>query len=485
MALHAVTGRASKIELRPSFRGELISPDDPGYDEARAIWNAMVDKRPALIARCSGVADVIAAVNYAREHDLPLAVRGGGHNVAGTALCDDGLVIDLSMMRGIRVDPEARIAWAQSGARWSDLDHESQQFGLATPGGMVSTTGVAGLTLGGGFGYLSRKFGLTCDNVLSADIVTADGRFLTASASENPDLFWALRGGGGNFGVVTSFAFQLHRVGPTVLAGMIVYPLEEAGDVLRFFREYADDIPDELGTLVVLLTAPPAPFLPREIHGKPAIAIAGCYAGPVDEGEYVLRPLRSFGQPVVDLFGPESYERFQAMFDAAAPAGVHNYWKSEYLSELDDQVIASYVDYASRLSSPLSHLFISHLGGAIGKVDEQSTAVANRGSKYLVHITSTWRDPSESETQIQWTRSLADAIRPHAAGGSYLNFLDADEASERARSAYGVNYERLVEVKDRYDPTNLFRVNTNIRPTAGREADSLFRPERRRSMSTR
>lgn len=472
MAVHAATGSAMKSGLEPTFRGKLIAPDDAGYDEARSVWNGMIDKRPALIARCTGVADVIAAVNYAREHDLLLAVRGGGHNVAGSALCDGGLVIDLSQMRGIRVDPDARVAHVQAGAHWADLDHETQQFGLATPGGMVSTTGVAGLTLGGGFGYLSRKFGMACDNLLSVDIVTADGRFLTASATENPDLFWAIRGGGGNFGVVTSFTFQLHRVGPTVMAGMIVYPIEDARGVLRFFREYADDIPDELGTLVVLLIAPPAPFLPEEIHGKPAIAIAGCYAGPVDEGEYVLQDLRAFGRPVADLFVPMRYENFQAMFDAAAPAGLHQYWKSEYIAELEDGLIDTYIDYGAQLSSPLSHLFISHLGGSISSVNDTATAAANRNARYLLHITSTWRDPSESATHIEWTRSLAEAVRPYATGGSYLNFLDADEAADRSRTAYGANYERLVEVKNRYDPENLFRMNTNIRPTAGIDAES-------------
>ena len=455
---------AAVAELKTRFRGALLRPDDAGYDAARSIWNGMIDKRPALIARCTGTADVIAAVNFARTHHLLLAVRGGGHNVAGSALCDEGLVIDLSAMRGVQVDPWARVAHVQPGLTWGDLDHETQVFGLATPGGIVSATGVAGLTLGGGFGWLSRKYGLTSDNLRSVKMVTADGRFVSASERENPDLFWGVRGGGGNFGVVTSFEFQLHPVGPTVMAGMVFYPLEQAREVLHFYREYAASAPDELTTMAVLRVAPPAPFLPKQFHGAPIIGIAACYSGPLEEGERVLRPLKNFGTPIADVIEPKPYIRHQTMLDTASPNGRHYYWKSEYLSGLTDAALEAVIGYARQLSSPLTAVLLFQLGGAISRVDEQAIAAGNRDAEFVLNIQSSWLEASESQRHMQWTREFWAAMRPFSTGGVYMNFLSMDEGEERVRAAYGANYKRLVSIKNNYDPTNLFRVNHNIKP---------------------
>lgn len=455
---------AAVAELKTRFRGMLLRPGDAGYDAARSIWNGMIDKRPALIARCTGTADVIAAVNFARTHHLLLAVRGGGHNVAGSALCDEGLVIDLSAMRGVQVDPWARVAHVQPGLAWGDLDHETQVFGLATPGGIVSATGVAGLTLGGGFGWLSRKYGLTADNLRSVKMVTADGRFVSASERENPDLFWGVRGGGGNFGVVTSFEFQLHPVGPTVMAGMVFYPLEQAREVLHFYREYAASAPDELTTMAVLRVAPPAPFLPKQFHGAPIIGIAACYAGSVEEGERVLRPLKNFGTPIADVIEPKPYIRHQTMLDTASPNGRHYYWKSEYLSGLSDAALETVIGYARQLSSPLTAVLLFHLGGAIGRVDEQAIAAGNRDAEFVLNIQSSWLEAGESQRHMQWTREFWAAMHPFSTGGVYMNFLSMDEGEERVRAAYGANYKRLIAVKNSYDPTNLFRVNHNIKP---------------------
>jgi FAD/FMN-containing dehydrogenase len=470
---HAATGTASGIPLdeaaigafKDKLRGPLFRPGDAGYDATCAIWNGMVQKRPALVARCTGAADVVAAVNFAREHNVLLAIRSGGHNIAGSALCDDGLVIDLSAMRGIHVDPQARVAHAQPGIDWGDLDHETQLFGLATPGGIVSTTGVAGLTLGGGFGWLSRTYGFTADNLRSVDIVTADGRFRRASATEHPDLFWGVRGGGGNFGVVTSFEYALHPVGPTVTAGMVLYPMEQARDVLRFYRDFTAGAPDELGSLALLRIAPPAPFLPEQIHGKPVVGIVVCYVGDAEEGARVLQSIKQLGTPVVDLIASKPYVKHQAMLDATVPSGRHYYWKSEYLSGISDAAIETAISYAGRLSSPLSSVLCFHLGGAISRIDERTTAAGNRAAEFVFNIQSSWTDAHESDRHVRWTREFWSAMRPFAAGGTYMNFLTADEGEERLRAAYGVNYDRLVALKNEYDPANLFRVNHNVLPT--------------------
>lgn len=451
--------------LKSRLRGPLLRPGDASYEEARKIWNGMIDRHPALIARCTGVADVIDAVNFARENNLLVSVRGGGHNIAGSALCDDGIMIDLSQMKGIHVDPQARIARAQPGITWGDLDRETQLFGLATPGGIHSETGVAGLTLGGGFGWLSRKHGFTVDNLRSVDIVTANGRLVTASATENADLFWGVRGGGGNFGIVTSFEFELHPVGPTVMAGMVLYPMEQAREVLRFYREFGATAPDNLGLLGLLRVAPPAPFLPEAIHGKPVVGIAACYAGPVEEGEQVMRPIKEFGTPIADLIKPKPFAMHQTLFDAASPTGRQYYWKTEYFSEISDDYIETVITYASRLSSPLTAVLCMQLGGAISRVAEDSTAATNRDAAYVLNIQAAWLDPHEADTHVQWTREFWQAMQPLGTGGAYVNFLSADEGEARVRAAYGANYDRLVALKNKYDPTNLFRMNQNIRPT--------------------
>ena len=453
-------------ELASAFRGELIGPGHGAYDAARRVWNGMIDKRPAVIARCTGVADVVSTVNFARENDLLVAVRGGGHNVAGNAVCDDGIVVDLSQLQGVRVDAASRTARAQPGLTWGLFDRETRAFGLATTGGLVSTTGIAGLTLGGGLGWLARKHGTTCDNLVSADVVTADGDIVTASADENADLFWGLRGGGGNFGVVTSFEYRLHPVGPTVLAGAVFHPGERAPEVLRFFREFVASAPDELTVLAVLLTAPEAPFLPPDAYGKLAVALALCYAGDMDEGGKALQPLRSFGTPLADVVSPMPYTALQGMFDASYPPGVHNYWKSNYLAQLSDAAIDTVVTHALRMPSPLSTLYFEHLGGAIRRVGEDDAAFGHREAAFDFNILAEWTDPVESDANIAWTRDFWTAMQPFSTGGVYVNNLGV-EGEDRVRAAYGpAKYERLVALKDKYDPGNLFRLNQNIRPGA-------------------
>jgi FAD/FMN-containing dehydrogenase len=451
--------------VRDSLHGPLIQPGDKGYDEARSIWNGAIDRCPACIARCTGVADVVAAVRFARERDLEIAVRSGGHGVGGHALCDGGLVIDLSPMKGIRVDPARRTARAEAGVLWGELDRETQLFGLATVGGIVTHTGIAGLTLGGGIGWLMRKYGATVDNLLSADVVTADGEVVTASQEQNPDLFWGIRGGGGNFGIVTSFEYRLHPVGPIVLAGPIFHPLEDAPEVLRFYREFIADAPDELTTIFNLRAAPPLPFLPEGVHGKPIVMVGACYAGSPEDGAEVVRPLKQFGSPIVDLLEPKPYTALQSMFDPSVPHGWHYYWKSVELPPLTDGAIETLVEHASALTSPKSYCIVFQLGGALGRVADGETAFSQRGAAHNVNINAIWteEDP-EAERHIAWARDFFDAMQPHAGGHVYLNFL-GDEGGDRVRQAYGAeNYKRLVELKHAYDPTNLFRLNQNIAP---------------------
>jgi FAD/FMN-containing dehydrogenase len=453
-------------ELRPSLRGELLFAGDAGYEEARKIWNGMIDRRPAMIARCAGAADVMAAVRFAREQGVPLAVRGGGHAVAGHAVCDGGLVIDLSAMTGVRVDPVERVARARGGALWRDLDHESQALGLAVTGGIVSHTGIGGLTLGGGIGWLMRKHGLSIDNLLAADVVTAEGDLLRASETEHRDLFWGLRGGGGNFGVVTSFEFRLHAVGPTVLAGMLLYPMDDAREVLAFLRDFLVEAPDELGVIANLRLAPPLPVVPAELHGQPVVGLLVCYAGAVDEGEEVVRPLREFGQPALDAIVPKPYLAHQAMLDPAFPHGRHYYWKSSELPPLTDEAIEAIVERCSAITSPYSSVPIFTLGGAVARVGEEKSAYSNRSAAHNINIVAAWEpgDP-QPERHLEWVRSLWAAMQPHCTG-VYVNFL-SDEPQEQVRAAYGrEKYQRLVALKNKYDPTNLFRMNQNIRPTA-------------------
>jgi FAD/FMN-containing dehydrogenase len=453
--------------FKARFRGELLWPGDDAYESARRVWNGMIDRRPALIAQCAGAADVIAAVRFARENDILASVRGGGHNVAGLAVADGGLMIDLSHMRAVRVDPARGIARAEPGVTLGVLDHETQAFGLVAPAGIVTTTGIAGLTLGGGFGWLSRKHGLTCDNLLSVDVVTAEGKLTAASERENPDLFWGVRGGGGNFGIVTSFEYRLHGFGPTALAGLVFYPMSEAGAVLRAWRDYIPTTPEELTTIAFLRIAPPAPFLPPHVHGTPVLIIGACYAGPIEEGERVVRPLRELATPLVDLLSPKPFTAHQATFDAAQPPGHHRYWKSHNLTGLTDEAIDTIVAHASEISSPLSLVGLFQLGGAVSRVGEDATAYSDRRAGFNMNIASAWLNTEEADRHIGWTRGLSSAMQPFSTGGVYLNF-QADEGPEQVRAAYGAGkLERLAALKSRYDPSNFFRLNQNIRPAAG------------------
>jgi FAD/FMN-containing dehydrogenase len=465
MAVQTSERTTAFAELAGSFRGELLVPASPGYDAARRIWNGAIDRRPACIARCTGVSDAVAAVRFARERELLVAVRSGGHGVAGHAVCDEGLVIDLSPMKGIRVDPHARTARAQAGVLWGELDRETQLHGLATVGGIVTHTGIAGLTLGGGLGWLMRKHGATVDNLLSADVVTAEGEVVTASEDENADLYWAIRGGGGNFGIVTSFEYRLHPVGPTVLAGPIFHPLEDAPELLRFYREFAAAAPDELTTIFELSVAQPLPFLPAEVHGKPIVMVGACYAGAPREGREVVRPLKEFGSPIADLLEPTPYLGLQSMFDPFVPHGWHRFWKSVELPPLTDAAIDTLVEHASAQTSPKSYCIVFHLGGALGRVDEGETAFSQRDAVHNVNINAVWtEDDPDSDRHIAWARDFFDALQPHAGGRVYVNFL-GEEGRKRVRQAYGARtYERLLALKRAYDPTNLFRLNQNIQP---------------------
>lgn len=446
-----------------ALRGRLLTPEAPEYDEARAVWNAMIDRRPGLIVRCAGAADVIGAVRFASAHDLVLAVRGGGHNIAGNAVCDGGLVIDLSAMRSVRVDAERRIARVEPGATLADVDREAQAFGLATSLGINSTTGVAGLTLGGGFGWLSRKLGLTIDNLLSADVVTAAGELLEASDSRNPDLFWAIRGGGGNFGVVSSFEFRLHPVGPNVLSGLIVHPLDEAPEVLRFYRDFAAAAPDELACWFVMRQAPPLPFLPPEWHGKEILALAVCYCGEQAEGERLLKPLRAVGRPIADVIGPTPFLAWQTVLDPLLAPGMRNYWKSHDFRQLDDGLIEVFIDHARRIPDPQTEIAFAQLGGAVSRVAHTATAYTHRDAQFVVNVHGRWADPARDAACVGWARELFKAATPFATGGVYVNFLTQEE-QDRVHAAYGENYARLVALKNKYDPSNLFSVNQNIRP---------------------
>ena len=448
------------------FRGRLIRADHADYDSARAVWNGAIHRRPRLIARCIGTTDVVAAVRFARDQDLEIAIRGGGHNVAGTAVCDDGIVIDLSAMRAVRVDPADRRAWVQGGALWGDVDHETQVHGLATTGGIISHTGVAGLTLGGGIGWLMRKHGLAVDNLLAVDVVTADGEMLRASEDEHPDLFWALRGGGGNFGVVTSFEFRLHSVGPTVLAGPILWNASDARDVLRFYRDFVHDAPDELGTVVRFGTAPPLPAISENLHWRPVVMIGICYAGPIERGEQVLRPLREFRRPL-DLVGRTPYLGFQSALDSTVVHGWNYYWKSTYLPELTDDLIDVIAGHAFSSVSPRSYAAMFHLKGAVSRVGEGRTAFGNRQASHAITLDAVWR-PGEDfgERDTDWTRGFFAAL-DRFRDGVYVNFLGGDEDPGRVREAYGDSvYKRLVDVKTTHDPDNVFHLNQNIRPRA-------------------
>jgi FAD/FMN-containing dehydrogenase len=458
-------GPAALSALQAGLRGKMLNQLVPGYDEARTIWNAMIDRKPALIVQCAGAADVMQAVRFAIEHKLPLAIRGGGHNIAGNAVCDDGLVIDLSKMKSVRVDPAAQRAWVEPGATLADLDKETQAFGLAVPTGVNSTTGIAGLTLGGGFGWITRKYGLTIDNLLSADIVTADGQLMRASATENPDLFWAIRGGGGNFGVVTSFEFKLHKLGTQVLSGLVVHPFEDAERVLKDYRRLVASAPEELTCWVVMRKAPPLPFLPEEWHGREVLVLAMCYAGDLAQGEKATAELRKLGKPIVDVVAPNPFAGWQQAFDPLLTPGARNYWKSHDFIELSDPAIAVLLQAVRQLPGPECEVFIAHVGGAAGRVAADATAFPQRSSHFVMNVHSRWREASMDKACTDWARKLFDAAAPHSAGTAYVNFMPADEA-ERVQVAYGANYARLAQVKRRYDPTNVFRMNQNVVPAS-------------------
>lgn len=452
-------------ELKAAIRGELLLPGDAGFDAARSIWNAMIDRHPAMILRCAGVADVRRGVTFARDHGLPLAVHSGGHNIAGTALCDDGLVIDLSPMKSVQIDPVAKRAYVEPGATLRDFDHEAQAFGLATPLGINSTTGVAGLTLGGGFGWLSRRYGMTVDNLISADVVTADGELRHASADSNEDLFWAIRGGGGNFGLVTRFEFALHPVGPVVYGGLVVLPLDQAKSALQQYRAAAEQMPDELSVWAVLRLAPPLPFLPPEAHGKPVIVFAMCYTGPVENGPSVVENVRGFGTPVGEHLGPMPYAMWQQAFDPLLTPGARNYWKSHNLDGIPDGLVDALLEAIGTLPSPQCEIFFGQIGAQTSRVPVEATAYSSRDTQYAMNVHGRWDNASDDERCIAWARTFFDAAAPFALGSVYVNFMTQEEGG-RVADAYGPNYERLVAVKHRYDPQNLFRHNQNIRPSA-------------------
>ncbi|MGH2617351.1 MAG: FAD-binding oxidoreductase [Thermomicrobiales bacterium] len=452
-------------ELRGRLRGTLLTDDDPEYDEARAVRNGLIDRRPALIARCSGTADVVACVNFARERDLLLSVRGGGHNVAGNAVNDGGLVIDLSQMRGVYVDPAARTVRAQGGATWGDVDPETQRFGLATPGGVISSTGIAGLTLHGGVGWLRRAYGMSLDNLLSVEIVTADGRVRQASATEDPDLYWAVRGAGSNFGVVTSFEFKLHPVGPMVALAAPAYALEDADRVIPAWRDFMLSAPDEISSHAIFWSVPAVEMFPAELHGRPIVIPAAVYSGLAEEGEAALRPLRELAEPLLDLSGAMPYATLQTGFDWAFPKGLLYYWKSLYLNGLDDAEITEVIDLAATRPSPLSLVALWHHGGAMARVGDSETAFGSRAAPYLVSFDTTWTDPADTERAIAWTRDAWSAMHRFSDGGLYLNFPGfGEEKDALVRAGYGANYDRLAALKAKYDPGNLFRMNLNIPP---------------------
>jgi FAD/FMN-containing dehydrogenase len=455
-------------DLRARVGGRLVLSGDPEYESARRVWNGMIDRRPALVVRCRGTADVIASVGFAREHALLVAVRGGGHNVAGFATCDGGIVIDLSGMRDVRVDPRSGVVRVAGGATWADVDRETQVFGLAVPGGIVSTTGVAGLTLGGGQGWLRRTHGMTCDSLLSVDVVTADGEVVTASESDHPDLFWALRGGGGNFGVATSLEFRAHAVGPLIAFAGPGYPLESAAQVMAAVRDFAADAPDEVNVATTWWSIPPVPAFPEELHGRAVIVVGAAYAGDPVRGADILQPLKEIEEPLLDLSGTLPWTALQQMFDPFFPAGdLHYYWKSLYLSGLPDDAVRTVAEHVASRPSSMSMASIWALGGALARVDASATATGSRDAPYLLEILANWADPSDSGANVRWAQGLFEAMEAYGTGKTNVNFPGHGDDRAFGRAAFGEHLPRLVEIKRKYDPSNLFRLNQNIDPEAG------------------
>jgi FAD/FMN-containing dehydrogenase len=448
--------------LREQVRGPVIVPGEDGYDEARKVYNAMIERRPAVVLQCANAGDVMAAVRFAADQGLDLAVRGGAHSVPGFGTCDGGVVIDLSGMHGVRVDPVNRTARAEGGATWGDLNAAGYPFGLATTGGIVSTTGVGGLTLGGGIGYLARAYGLSCDNLISADVVTADGRLLVASEHEHPDLFWALRGGGGNLGAVTSLEFAMHPVGD-IYGGPIFYELADARDVLRFYRSFIADAPEELCAFPAFQIAPPLPFIPSERHGDTLFAVVTCWAGPMEQGERAVQPLREIAPAVAEFVGPMPYPMLNSAFDELVPPGLQHYWKANFVKELSDEMIEAHLEHGPNVPVVNSTVHIYPINGAVHRVAPEATAFAYRDANFATVIAGMWPDPDDNKANIAWVRDYYDATSPHSEAGGYVNFM-ADDDQDRVRANYGDNFQRLVEVKRRYDPGNLFHLNQNVRP---------------------
>jgi FAD/FMN-containing dehydrogenase len=461
----AAVSAATIKALAANVKGKLLVEGDAAYDEARTIWNATIDRKPGLIVRCTSAGDVAEAVRFARDNKLLVAVRGGGHNIAGNAVCEGGLMIDLSQMKSVRVDAAAKRAFVEPGATLADVDRETQAAGLVVPTGINSTTGIAGLTLGGGFGWVTRKFGLTIDNLVAAEVVTADGEMVRASETENQDLFWALRGGGGNFGVVTSFEFKLHKMGPEVLAGLVVHPFADAEAVLKQYREVVAGAPDELTCWTVMRKAPPLPFLPEEWHGKEVLILAMCYCGDLQAGEKATAALRSIGKPIADVVGPNPFAGWQQAFDPLLTPGARNYWKSHDLAKLPDAAIDVLLAAVKTLPGPECEVFLAHVGGVADRVAPDATAFPQRNAHFVMNVHTRWRDAGDDQAFIAWARSLFDRMKPFAAGTAYVNFMPDDEGG-RVESAYGGNYKRLASIKRRYDPQNLFRLNQNVRPAA-------------------
>jgi len=458
-----VLDQATIEEFKASARGELIGPDDEAYEAARKVYNGMIDKCPRLIERCADVADVIGAVNFARENDLLLAIRGGGHNGGGLGVCDDGLVIDLSAMQGVRVDPKARTVRVEGGCTWGKVDHATHAFGLVTPSGIISTTGVGGLTLGGGIGHLTRKYGLAIDNLLEVDMVLADGRFATANADENEDLFWAVRGGGGNFGVVTSFLFEAHPLS-TVYAGPMLWYMEQAEEVMRWYRDFIEQAAEDINGFFAFLVVPPGPPFPEHLHGKTMCGIVWCYTGSMDEAEAAFRPIRQeLGPPALDLVGPLPYPMLQGMFDALYPPGHQWYWRADFVNELSDEAIRLHLRYGSEIPTMQSTMHLYPVNGAAHRVGPHDTAFSYRDATWAEVIVGVDPDPANNERITSWTKEYWEALHPYSGGGAYVNFM-MDEGQERVRATYRDNYERLAQIKNKYDPNNLFRVNQNIKP---------------------
>ncbi len=470
MKARGLEGR--EIELKPDafdglkmrLRGPVFAPGDVGYEESRTVWNAMIDRKPAVVARCLGIADVIACVKFARENDILLCIKGGGHNIAGLATADGALMLDMSLMRGVWVDPKRKVAHAQAGCLLGDVDRETQVHGLAAVLGFVSLTGIAGLTLGGGFGYLTRRWGWTADNVVGMDVVTADARLVRASSDENADLFWGLRGGGGNFGVVTGIDYALQPVGPEIVGGVVAWPASEARKVLELYRTVAEKAPPELTLIALLRPAPPAPWLPKEMHGKPIVALLACYSGRPEDGEKLVAPIKSFGKPIGDVLERRPYAQLQSLLDATQPKGRRYYWKSEYLPRIEPALCEKVIEHAARIQSPHSAIILFQIEGALNRLEEGHSPVGNRDARYVLNITGSWEKADEDRANIEWTREAWNDMKRFSTGGTYINFLTEDEGAERIEAALGKGLVRLAEVKSKWDPQNVFRTNRNIKP---------------------